>query len=330
MKDELGSLYWVISHRCNTQCDHCYMSCGPAGNSLSLEDTQAVIDNLPRRINYQIILSGGEVLHPKNRGLLYFVADGLQRKYGRRPLTIQTNGDFINRKTIKECLEYDITHLSISAMDHHHNSRYNSLNEKAAAIRRVLKEEGFAELNPRNNMTPKSVGRRLRLIKGFQKILPWLRFKPTFTFWGADQDFWLGDYWARGEALKNGIACSDKGHNFCRLWSGGKHFLEAGSPRQEVAIQLSYAFPCCPASRVSLADLRKESLTGALNRASHHPAFRAINNGQPYGVDSFGRIDTSWAKKRLKKLNNICLMCDELMFKTAKDDFVLSPFSVYK
>jgi hypothetical protein len=328
MKDEIGSLYWVISHRCNSQCGHCYMDCGPGSEALSYDEARAVIDNLPDRINYQIILSGGEVLHPKNRDLLFFVADGLQKKYGRRPLSIQTNGDFLDEKIIDDCVHYNITHLSIASMDEYHRSRFGSIREKKRALRSMLKGKGLVEMHPTPVLTPGKVARRSKLLKAVHVVAKNLRFKPSFTFWGANDKLWLKGNWARGRALKTGKALYHSSHNFCDLWSGGLNFLNTGSPRQEVAVQLSHVFPCCPGSRVALADLRKERLIPALQCASRHPIFRAINNGRPYqGAPEFN-LTPSFAHRRWKKLKNICLMCDELLIKLA-GEFPLSPFTIY-
>ncbi|MBW2368094.1 MAG: radical SAM protein [Deltaproteobacteria bacterium] len=329
MKDEIGSLYWVISHRCNSQCDHCYMDCGPGSDALSFDEARAVIDNLPDRINYQIILSGGEVLHPKNRDLLFFVADGLQKKYGHRPLAIQTNGDFLNEKIIDDCVHHNITHLSIASMDEHHRSKYGSIREKRRALRSMLKGKGLVEMHPTPVLTPGKVARRSRLLKAVHMVAKNIRFKPSFTFWGANEEIWLKGNWARGRALKNGKTLYHSSHNFCNLWSGGLNFLKTGSPLQEVAVQLSYAFPCCPCSRVALADLREEQLVCALERASRHSMFRAINIGRPYLGASRGGLTPSGAHRRWKELKNICQMCDEIIVQQTKGEFPLSPLDIY-
>jgi len=331
MKDEIGSLYWVITHRCNGGCGHCYMKCGPDGPSLTFDDADRVIENLPRRINHQIIVSGGEILLPENRHLLFHVTEGLLQKYGRRQIAIQTNGDFLDSEAVDECIAGGITHISVASIDGHHHNRFESLREKDQHYRELLKSKGLIEL-PSSSVTrlsPRSVEASARIVQALCRVAPDLALKPTFLVWGANDKIWLRGNWARGRALQGGIFLRNEKHNFCAIWSGGRNFLRAGSPRQEVVLQLSYLFPCCPSTRVYLADTRKEPLIRGLERAMREPVFRAINRGRPYeGAGQFG-IPPAQASLRFRELKNICMLCDELLAHLDQKVFPPSPFQVY-
>jgi len=328
MQNHIGSLYWVISHICNSECDHCYMCCGPRAASFTVDEAAAVIDNLPRRINHSIILSGGEVLHPRNRALLFFISGRLRARYNL-PVYIQTNGDFLDASLIRDCLDHGIRHISIASMDAHHASRFGALKEKEAHMRALLKSGGLVEMKPTAGLSPDKV-RRMALIKGvLRAAAPRLLEKPSFSIWGANEDLWLGGNWARGRSAESGQALLNAGHNFCGIWSGGLNFLKEGRPVQEIAVQLGYAYPCCPSTRMALGDLREDRLVSVLERAARHRVFRAIDRGKPWlGASEFG-ISAARARNRFKELGNVCMMCDELLALLDPDEFPASPFPVY-
>ncbi|MEW6202005.1 MAG: radical SAM protein [bacterium] len=329
MRNEIGSLYWVITHRCNNNCAHCYMDCGPQAPSLSEDDAVLVVENLPHRINHNIILSGGEVLHPENLKLLFLVCKLLIGRYGRRPIWLQTNGDFLSPKVIDDCLKQGIVHFSISSMDNYHKNPFHSLKEKEKHLRSLLKGKGLVEHPPPKNLSPKIAERAAIIQQSLLFTASDLAFKPNFSIWGANAELWLKGNWARGRALKNHIAVFDKSHNFCSMWSGGLNFLRTGSPRQEVVLQLSYLFPCCPSTKVILADTREEPLIKGLERAAREPVFRAINRGRPYNGAAHLGFPPSRARQRLKELNNICLLCNELLEHLDPNIFQPSPFKIY-
>lgn len=328
MLNEIGSLYWVITHKCNGSCGHCYMDCGPDGPSLTTDEAERIVRNLPRRINHNIIISGGEVLHPANRNLLFTVTESLLRKYGRRPISLQTNGDFI-RDCIDDCVRHGVTHFSVASMDEHHNAGGERIAQKEKRHREFLKGKGMRELPPVKWLTPGTAAALGRLQQVLRFVNSQALEKPNFSIWGANEDIWLGGNWARGAALRNGLEVRDPKHNFCAMWSGGLNFLRAGSPRQEVVLQLSHLFPCCPGTRVVLGDMRDEPMTGALERAAREPVFRAINRGRPYNGAEYLGVPPSRARARLREIGNICLLCDELLGRLDHDSFPLSPFDVY-
>jgi hypothetical protein len=329
MVNEIGSLYWAITHNCNSACPHCYMDCGPEGESLTFDEAVEVIENLPRRINFNIVLSGGEVLSPKSRELLFFVTSGLLSKYGRRPLAIQTNGDFLDSETVNDCLAAGITHISVASLDRYHGGGFASVEEKELHFRRLLEEEGFVELPGIKKLSPSRAEWSGRISQLLRMFAPEIEMRPNFALWGATDDLWLLGNWTRGRAISGGLALEAAGHNFCNMWSGGLNFLEAGSPRQEVSVQLSYLYPCCPTTVVAFADLREEPLIRGLERAGRQHIFRAINQGKPWlGADQFG-VAPARARWMWKKTKNVCTICDALLSELDHADFPESPFHVY-
>ncbi len=133
----------------------------------------------------------------------------------------------------------------------------------------------------------------------------------TFSFWGATPDLWLGGLWARGRALRNDISLRDPDHNFCSLWSGALGFLDDNSPRQEIAIQLTKVYPCCPGTVEPLGDVAEEPLTSILDRHRGEPMWEALNRGEPADMGIVAGVDQEFARERIQELGNVCLWCDE-------------------
>ncbi|MEO6244634.1 MAG: hypothetical protein ABIQ12_04285 [Opitutaceae bacterium] len=53
------SIYWIFTQLCNDHCAHCYNDSGPQGERLSLDESLAIVADLPARLG-RLILSGGE------------------------------------------------------------------------------------------------------------------------------------------------------------------------------------------------------------------------------------------------------------------------------
>ncbi len=137
----------------------------------------------------------------------------------------------------------------------------------------------------------------------------------TFSFWGATPDLWLGGLWARGRALRHDIWKRDANHNFCALWSGALGFLDDGSDRQEVSIQLTSVYPCCPGTVEPLGDVSKKPLLQILDRHRGDPMWEALNQGEPWRMGEHAGVDPEFARQRIRELGNVCLWCDEYFTK---------------
>jgi hypothetical protein len=305
------------------------MSCSPKGSSLNASEIDAIVKNLPEKINFNIILSGGELLHPSNKELLFHAADRLLSKYGRRQIAIQTNGDFLTDVSARECLKSGITHISVSSIDGFHTlGKFKTRNEKIDYARKTLKTAGYKEFSM-VELTHEKVFVRSILMKALFTVMPGIKTSPNFTVWGANEDIWLRGNWARGRALAEGNVLYDSRHNFCHIWSGGRAFLNAGMPNQEIVLQLKYLYPCCPTTRVVLGDITQERVSSALARAEKHRIFKSINRGKPYlGTEELG-IATEEARRLYRENGNICILCDSIIKSLSRKEYPLSPFDVY-
>ncbi|MCH7698645.1 MAG: radical SAM protein [Chloroflexi bacterium] len=285
----MESIYWAFTHRCNQYCSHCYNHSRPGGPSITADEADAVLRNIPQP--NRLILSGGEPLVEKEL-LLHILTSATQRFGNETRLALQTNGDLLDERTLDELLDAGVQSMSIASQDAYHAKR-TGLRERLTAL---LTGRGLREVDVGDPSASKPQER-------------------TFSFWGATPDLWLGGLWARGRALRNDISLRDPDHNFCSLWSGALGFLDDGSSRQEIAIQLTKVYPCCPGTVEPLGDIAEEPLEAILDRHRGEPMWEALNRGEPAEMGIAAGVDQEFARKRIKELGNVCLWCDEYFTK---------------
>jgi len=285
----MQSIYWVFTHRCNQYCSHCYNHSRPGGPSITFAEADAVLANLPE--TGRLILSGGEPLVEKK--LLLHILRNAGQRFGRRTgLALQTNGDLLDDAALDDLLDAGLQHISIASQDPYHVRR-QGLRRR---LTELLSSRGFRETDVGDPATPKPETR-------------------TFSFWGATPDLWLAGLWARGRALRSGTWKRDPDHNFCALWSGALGFLDDGSSRQEVSIQLTAVYPCCPGTVEPLGDVSQKPLLEILARHRGDPMWEALNSGQPWRMGEHAGVDPEFARQRIHELGNVCLWCDEYFTK---------------
>lgn len=291
----IDSIYWVITHNCNDRCDHCYNASAPKGVSLTEEEAKAVIGNFPPPDDppRRIIISGGEPLVV--RKLLYTVLETLYLRYGdATQYMLQTNGDLLKEEILDEILEHHITRIDIASIDRFHKGK----GERAAVLQELMESRGMVYDNEG------------ALVSEHHLLKPTL----SFSMWGANEEFWIGGNWPRGRAITSSVWLANPEHNFCAITSGAKGFaggIEDGEHPQELAIQLYNLYPCCPGTKMPLADLRTDSLVQTVERVTAHPMWSALNRGEPWEMGTYKGISAQQARQRTNELGSICLWCDE-------------------
>lgn len=284
---ELDSLYWVFTHNCNLTCAHCYNWSRPGAPTVTRDEAMALIANLPPRIR-RINLSGGEPL--TEYPLLLELLGELRRRYPAARLQIQTNGDLLDDERFDALLDSGLGHIAIASEDHWHPMPEG----KFDALRELFASRGMVEMplgDPGDRKPPPPNAR-------------------TFNIWGATPDFWVGGVWPRGRAYKLSLAKLTPEHNFCDRWSGALGFLDNGSSTQEIAVQLTTAYPCCPGTVEPLGDLTQESLAAMLARHEGDPIWEALNDGDPAAMGLAAGSAREHALRRIKELGSVCLWCD--------------------
>lgn len=288
--EQLESLYWVFTQLCNDSCAHCYNDSGPRGERLSTAECLAIVDNLPARLG-RLILSGGEPL--AERPLLHAILAAVRARYGgATQVMLQTNGDLLTAEILDRLLADGVTRIDVASMDRYHQH---------AGARRELLTALFASRGMVDDDTRPLIDKETYL-------------KPevlSYGFWGANEDFWIGGAWARGQAVRHGLWLRDGHHNFCAILSGGRGFLGGTELPQEVSIQLWKINPCCPGTYQPLGDARRERVSAVLARVAGSPIFERINQGDPYAMGEAIGIPREQGVARAVALENVCLWCDE-------------------
>ncbi len=289
------TIYWVFTQLCNDECDHCYNDSGPKGLRMSDDECLAIINNLPDKVG-KIGLSGGEPL--ADRKQLYLIIDTLKAKYGEDfRISIQTNGDLMTPKILDILLEKGVKSFNIASLDRFHKHA----GTKLEGIKKLFDSRGLVDMMPyitvgvKDDTKPKLNSE-------------WI----TYSYFGANEEMWLGGNWARGRAFTNNLWMQNHQHNFCKIQSGAKNFLGGHTDViEELSIQLWAINPCCPGTKKAMGDARKEKIAEVLNRVKKSEIFKTLNNGEPYKMGQSIGITEEYALQRGQQLQNICLWCDE-------------------
>jgi hypothetical protein len=290
----IDSIYWVITLNCNDYCSHCYNASRPGERSLSEAEAQTIVSHLPRESPSRVVLSGGEPL--TQRQLLFTTLDSLHARYGdATQYMLQTNGDRLTPALLDEILEHHVTRIDIASIDRYHRQQ-GSHRQK---LEDLFRSRGMSGDETRPLVEAGALTKAV----------------PSYGFWGANEDFWIGGNWPRGRAIGNKMWFKNPGHNFCAILSGAIGFLGGKDVPQEVAIQLAELYPCCPSTAVPLADLRVDTVDDALARVMDHPMWRALNDGDPWAMGGHLGISREAANARVQALGSVCLWCDEFFGK---------------
>lgn len=336
----MESIYYVISWACHRKCVHCYedrFRPYTKGKLSAVVDEAKrnwprIVANLPERMTYidldtsapspgsppelpagfaerrgRIILSGGETLLDEIREpVLYPLLEALRDRYagaGGVNVVVQTTGDLVTERIVDELLERGIWMLSVAGMDDFHVGMTGAKREKLQErLIRWFEAAGMARS-----------GSKLGEAKRHQEE------GPSYSFFGATPDAWIGKLWPRGRAWANDLSTATMADNFCNRWSGGRNFLNHRYAGSEVAIEpTGDVYPCCMKTKLPIGNLTEEPLTEILDSLVGHPVYEAINAGQPermglslgWDVDAFvAHARTTTPKGR--DYRNLCIGCDK-------------------
>ncbi len=290
-------IYWAFTQLCNDQCIHCYNNSGPKGERISEADCMAIVDNLPEKLS-KLILSGGEPLADKN--LLFAILDRLRKKYaGNIEVAVQFNGDLLTTEILQSMIKLGVNHFSIASIDRYHKKQ----GERKEILSELFESQGIKLKTGQptiKNTEEKQTETQL-----------------TYSFFGANEEMWLGGNWARGRAMEHNIWKQDGEHNFCAIRSGAIGFIEPPQSNfiQELSIQLWKVNPCCPGTVTPMGDARKEKIAAIVKRMSKHEIMEKLNKGNIYAIGESIGISEEYGRKRAKELKNVCLWCDEFFTK---------------
>jgi hypothetical protein len=288
----MESIYWVISRDCNQRCPHCYNDSEPGAPGLDRDQITQCIDNFPRPKEApvgRVILSGGEVLVWPD--LLFQALQDLRNLYGElTQLWVQTNGDLLDEAMLDRLLAAHVSRIDVASMDKYH---VKGTLQRRPLLQQMFLSRGMVAVDLEQDESVPQQGSKV------------------FAFWGATEDEWIGPLWPRGRAHQKGLSKAGPDDEFCRMWSGAKHFLDYRSPKSEISIQLADVYPCCPMTCRPIGNLIDEPLLSMLDRCREHPVYQALNEGRPEAMGESMGISEKFGQQRSRELGNHCLWCAE-------------------
>ena len=216
-----------------------------------------MIDNLPPRIR-RINLSGGEPL--TEFPLLVDLLGELGTRHPEARMQIQSNGDLLDKERLDALLGSGLHHIAIASEDDWHPKPAG----KFDALRELFAARGMIETplgDPGNRKPPPPDAR-------------------TFNIWGATPDFWVGGVWPRGRAQAR-PGQTDARAQLLQSLVGRARLPRERHNAQEISVQLTSVYPCCPGTVEPLGDLAEDPLAAILARHENDPVWEALNNGDP-------------------------------------------------
>lgn len=324
----MQSIYWVLSWACHRRCVHCYDDRFRPYVRGALTDVvaegqrayEAILANLPDDMSWvdaegarhptTLILAGGELLIDGVREELFYpVLDAIARRWPANPprISIQTTGDIMTAEHVDAMLARRVSAIAIASIDDYHvgmkgERKFRFMQE----VRALMASRGVQEvaIGGAKDARLKSPGATVRPEAGV----------PTFLFFGAQPDLWIGELWPRGRAWANGLTNADYSVNFCARWSGARNFLKLGEAGSEIALEPDGSlYPCCLKTKAPLGSLAEERLEDILASVATLPAIQALNAGDPEGMgpsrEEF-RAKAVATDGKGRQVANVCLGCD--------------------
>lgn len=330
----MQAIYWVLTWACHRKCKHCYDDRFRPYVRGALTEVvgegqaayQKVVDNLPNDMSWLngktgqrertlLVMAGGELLIDGVREELFYPAlDAIKAKWGDKApkISIQTTGDVLSPEILDECLSRGVESIAIASIDDYHVGMQGEKKFKFMDdIRAMMTSRGVREVSLGGEKSE-----RLKAPDLSRQPKPG---EPTFLFFGAQEDLWIGELWPRGRAWANGLSNAGYDVNFCARWSGAKNFLSIGEAGSEVAIEPDGSiYPCCLKTKTPLGSLAEERLEDILTSVAAIPAIQALNDGDPERMgemDGLSRADfeklSAAEDGKGRTLSNLCIGCDK-------------------
>ena len=335
----MQSIYWVASWACHRKCPHCYDDrfrpyVRDALTNVVGQGQAAwprILANLPDHMRWtdpsgneqptRLILAGGELLIDGVREELFYpLLAGIRARWGTDGprVSVQTTGDIMTEQHVCAMVARGVSTIAIASIDDYHVGHAGDGKFRLMARIRAM----MARLGVREVSLGIAKDARLKEPEPSRD-----EGGPTFLFFGAQPDLWIGELWPRGRAWANGLVQADYDTNFCARWSGGKSFLDYGHAGSEVAIEPDGAlYPCCLKTQSPLGSLAEERLIDILDDLRAEPAIMALNRGDPEAMgehDGMSRAAFRATSRRVdpkgRTIANPCLGCDAYFRATLGD-----------
>lgn len=114
----------MLTEACNLRCSHCYMSANAKGKTLTTEQIDALINNLPMNC-LRISITGGEPYMCKDK--LYYILNKIKQKFIKNmpEVRVETNGMFFYyddesiKKEVENLISLGVSTLRLSDDEFH-------------------------------------------------------------------------------------------------------------------------------------------------------------------------------------------------------------------
>jgi hypothetical protein len=323
----MESIYYVMTFLCHRQCPHCYEDRFHPYYGADLEQVVSesrsnfshIVENFPDRMTYldtedelrekrgRVILAGGEILlDPVRESVLYPALEELDAKYrntGGVNLVVQTTGDVLTEKILRELLGLHVHVVSVSGIDAFHAGL------ETESAREALQQK----------LTSLFLAHGMQPLPAVPNRMGWGHEQHRYySFFGATPDTWIGKIWPRGRAQVNALSTATLADNFCNGWSGGLNFLQYRYSGSEVSVEPNgNVYPCCMKTQLAIGNLRQEKLETILDRLIGNPVYEAISMGHPerMGISYGWSVDKFLEKSQMtlpggRVYQNLCVGCD--------------------
>ncbi len=202
-----------ITRRCNLRCKHCLSSSGLAdSNELTTTELFGLVDQLREAGKPTLAIGGGEPLMRKD---LFAVM--ARAKRNGVPVSVVTNGIFVNERIAKRMNDLELTSITVSVdglKQNHELVRGVGSFEKTIRGIEILREWIVtAKLNIRVTVNKRNIGECPELIRLAERLgVHSIRLTPTLPLGRALKNDYLLLSQDRVRAIPNGLPYGHREH----------------------------------------------------------------------------------------------------------------------
>ena len=136
----------MLTEACNLRCSHCYMSANAKGKTLTTEQIDKLIENLPMNC-LRVSITGGEPYMCRDK--LYYILNKITQKFNNNlpEIRVETNGMFFYhddesiKKEVEMLIELGVSTLRLSDDEFHEQGGLDI--KKLRNVEKVVKENNL-------------------------------------------------------------------------------------------------------------------------------------------------------------------------------------------
>ena len=136
----------MLTEACNLRCSHCYMSANAKGKTLTTEQIDKLIENLPMNC-LRISITGGEPYMCRDK--LYYILNKITQKFNKNlpEIRVETNGMFFYhddetiKKEVEKLIQLGVATLRLSDDEFHEQGGLDI--KKLRNVEKVVRENNL-------------------------------------------------------------------------------------------------------------------------------------------------------------------------------------------